>query len=601
MHYTSGHFARSRTELMGTRIACLYLAVLAPLAAQTVIVTGTYDPVPLADMDRAVRVVPARELAAVSNSLDHLLQLDPSLDLQQRAPGAIQSGLSIRGGTFGQTLVLLNGFRMNDVQTANHNLDIPLPLDSITQIEALRGSGSTMYGSDAIAGVVNLIARPPEIPEFRVAAAAGSFGTNQQRATWSLVSRRWSEQLSASRDFSAGFRENRDYRSLSLASVSHIATPLGETEVVLAHSDRPFGADRFYGNFNSWERTRGWFAAVRQPFGARTEVSLGFRRHTDLFVLYRDRPQVFTNRHAVETWQGAVRRNEVVGTNASLYYGGEVYEDSIASTNLGRHSRGRASGYVAYDMRTWRRFSVTLGAREESYRSLDHQFSPSASAGYWLSEHLKLRGSISRGFRLPTFTDLYYHDPANRGSPDLRPEIAWSFEGGLNWNARLFRGDIGVFQRRERDGIDYVRASLNDMWRAANFRRLRFTGIEAGLETTVARKHRIDVRYTGLKGLQSTAAGMLSKYTFNYPVHAAVIGWQAALPGGLAGRSRLGAYKRYARDTYAVWDLWLARDHGRLRPFIQFTNLTGSVYEEVYGVPMPGRGVLGGVQMVIRP
>jgi iron complex outermembrane receptor protein len=564
-----------------------------------VVVTGTYDPIPLAEIDRSVRTLPARELSLLTNMFDDILRLDPSLDLRQRAPGAVQSGASIRGGTFGQTLVLLNGFRLNDVQSANHNMDIPVPLDAVTQVEVLRGSGSTLYGSDAVAGVVNFIARPPEVSEVRLRAAVGNFGFNQQRGTLTYSSRRWSEQLSFSRDFSSGFRDNRDFRNLALASVSRLATRLGEAEVILAHNDRPFGADRFYGDFNSWERTKTWFAAARQPLGARTDVSFAYRRHTDLFVLYRDRPEIFTNRHAVESYQAALRRKQPLGQNARLHYGAEAYRDSIASTNLGRHWRARGAGYLAYDVRALRRFSFTLGAREELYRRVQHQLSPSASAGFWVSEHLKLRGSVSRAFRLPTFTDLYYHDPANRGSPDLRPETAWSYEGGFDWNAGArVRGQVAVFQRRERDGIDYVRASPAEVWSATNFRRLRFTGVEAALETSLAHKHQMELRYTGLRGVQNAAAGVVSRYTLNYPVHAGLVTWQGTVMGGLLGRSRVGVLQRFARAPYAVWDLFLASGRGRLRPFVQFTNLTGAAYEEVLGVPMPGRGVLGGVQFV---
>ena len=101
--------------------------------------------------------------------------------------------------------------------------------------------------------------------------------------------------------------------------------------------DRPFGADQFYGNYNSWERTKTWFAGARQGLGERTQASFAFRRHTDLFVLYRDRPEVFTNRHAVESWQAAVRRNDPRGQNIRLHYGVEGYRDALTHL-VGRRS-----------------------------------------------------------------------------------------------------------------------------------------------------------------------------------------------------------------------------------------------------------------------
>ncbi|HOL72748.1 MAG TPA: TonB-dependent receptor [Bryobacteraceae bacterium] len=566
-----------------------------------VVVTGVYEPVPLEEADRAVRALPiGEEQRLLAPSAADFLRLDPSLDLRSRAPNGVQADLSIRGGSFGQTLVLLDGMRLNDAQTGHFNLDIPAPLDALDRVEMLKGAGSAYYGSDAVGGVINLITRKPEAAEFRLRTSGGNFGSNAQSGAAGLVWRSLSQHFSFSRDFSSGFAPNRDYRNLSLASITHASSRLGGTRVLLAHTDRPYGADQFYGNFNSWERTRTWFAAARQELGSRTDVSGAYRRHTDLFVLYRDRPQIYTNRHAVENGQVAVRRREPLGANVTLNYGAEGYRDSIASTNLGNHARGRGAGYVALDVRSLHRFAFSLAAREEFYSGGRREFSPSASAGFWVSERLRLRAGASRAFRLPSYTELYYHDPANIGSPDLRPETAWSYEAGLDWYAggRL-RGDVTVFHRRERDGIDYIRRSLDDIWRAANFSELNFTGVEISAAARVGRAQLIDFRYSGLRGASKAVDGVYTKYVFNYPVHAGLVSWEAALAGGFIARARLAVTDRRGRDPYAVWDAGAAYARGRLRPFLQLTNLTGTVYEEVLGVAMPGRGIAGGVELVI--
>jgi iron complex outermembrane receptor protein len=587
-----------RALLLVVSLAYAQQGPTAPQRRDTVIVTGTFEPVPLEEAERAVTVFEVRSESLLFDSIADWLRLDPSLDLRQRAPGGVQADLSIRGGSFGQTLVLLNGLRLNDVQSGHHNLDFPVPIEAVSRVEILRGSGSTLYGSDAVGGVVHFLAAPPEVPEVRLRAAAGNFGMNQERASITTGRPRWSQQLAMSRDFSSGFQANRDYRNLSLVSSSSARSRLGNSGLLLAHNDRPFGAQGFYGNFNSWERTRTWFAGVRQALGDRTEASIAFRRHTDLFVLYRDRPEVFTNRHAVESWQGALRRREELGATNRLHYGIEGLRESIASNNLGEHTRARGAVYASWDARALRRFSLSVGAREERYRAGLHQFSPSIGGGVWLNSHLKLRASASRAFRLPTFTDLYYHDPANLGSPDLRPERAWSYESGLDWHtAGKVRAELTVFHRRERDGIDYIRSSPTDIWRATNFQALRFTGVEGSVTLFLSRRQRLDLRYTGLHGAQGAAAGVLSKYVFNYPLHSAVTGWQGRLRGGLAARTRLAVLKRRARDAYALWDVYLARVDGRLSPFLHLTNLTGTTYEEILGVPMPRRGVLFGLEL----
>ncbi len=565
---------------------------------ETVVVTGSFEPAPLEEIDRVVRVFAAgKEQLLLTNSFIDFLRLDTSLDVQARGANGTQSDLSIRGSGFGQTLVLLNGMRLNDPQSGHHNLDIPLPLDASSRIEVLKGTGSAYYGSDAIGGAVNLITQAPEITEIRLRSAAGNFGVNQESASLSYVLRAFTEQLAFARDFSSGFRADRDYRNLALASITHVTTRLGATDVVLAENDRPFGADQFYGNFNSWERTRGWFASIRQDLGANTEVDFAYRRHTDLFVLYRDRPAVFTNRHAAESYESAVRRHDSVGPNVTISYGLDGYHETVASNNLGYHQRDRGAGYFAIDIRALRRFSISVGGREEVYTGLRRQFSPTVSMGYWLSEHFKLRASASRAFRLPSFTDLYYHDPANVGSPNLRPESAWGYEAGVDWHAtQKLRGELTVFHRRERDVIDYVRASLNDVYRATNFDRLNFTGVEAALISQPFQNHQVEFRYTGLTGAHSAIGGYISKYVFNYPTHSGVVSWQATLPHGIIARTRVDVLQRIAREPYGVWDVYAASTRGHLHPFLQLTNLSATRYVEILGVTTPGRGIVGGVE-----
>ena len=581
--------------------AAVSLAAQEPKRKETVVVTGVYEPVALEESDRAVHRQEVRgEQTLVSGSLVDFLNRDSSIDLRQRGGNNIQTDVSLRGSTFGQTLVLLNGLRLNDVQSGHHNMDVPVPVESLERVEILKGSGSTLYGSDAIGGVVNFITSTPEASELRIRGAAGSFGTNQQRVSGTLVRNRFTQQLAVYRDFSTGFIPNRDYRNLALSSSTFFRTRLGTSSILLAHGDKPFGAEQFYGNYNSWERTKTWWASGQQSFGERTQASFAYRRHTDLFVLYRDRPQVFTNRHAAESYQGSLRRSETLGANTRLHWGLEGWHDSIVSNNLGTHSRTRSSGYAALDFRALRRFSLSLGAREEVYRAVNTQFVPSIAGGAWIAAGLKWRASVSRGFRLPSFTDLYYQDPGNRGSPNLRPESAWNYETGLDWNpSRRVRGELTVFHRRERDGIDYVRMSAADIWRATNFQRLNFTGVEAAARVRLTENHQLDFSYTGLRGAQNALAGSFSKYTFNYPNHLGVAGWQSSLPGGLIARVRVGAVQRFARDPYAVLDAYAARARGKVRPFVQLTNLNDAVYQEIFGVAMPGRAALVGLEFVL--
>jgi len=564
----------------------------------SIIVTGVFEPIPLEQADRAVSAIKlGPDQKALACTVFDFLRVDPSIDVRGRAPNGIQTDVSIRGGNFGQTLVLLNGFRLNDAQSAHHNLDIPVTLDSLGRVELLKGTGSAFYGSDAVGGVVHLLTEAPVSNELKLRTAIGNFGVNQQSAALATVWNGGAEHLSFSRDFSSGFRPDRDYRNLSLTSVTHLKSRLGFTDLTLAMADKPFGADQFYGNYNSWERTRTWFAAARQSLGENTELAFGFRRHTDLFVLFRDNPAYFTNRHAVEGYQAALRRREHPSANVTISYGLEGYRDELISNNLGDHQRNRGAAYAAIDVRALKRYSFTLGAREELFHGGARQFNPTAAFGVWFGSQWRMRASAGRSFRLPSYTDLYYHDPSNVGSPYLKPETAWSYDTAVEWNGGgRVKADVGFFHRRERNNIDYIRASPTDIWRAANYNSLQFTGVEAGVTLRPATDQTIELRYTSLHGAEDNITGLAWKYTFNYPSNHAVATWQAKLPGGLLARTRVGVLQRFRSDAYALWDVYVAARRSRFTPFAQFTNISDTQYREVLGVVMPGRAAVVGVE-----
>lgn len=566
---------------------------------ETVVVTGTFEPIPLSEANRSVVALDIREQPLLYTSFVDYLHLDPSVDLKQREADGVQADLSIRGASFGQSLVLLNGLRINDAQTGHHNMDIPVPLEAVSRIEVLHGAGSTLYGADAVGGAVNFVTAPPATTEIRARIGFGNFGFNQQRVAGSYVASSWSEQVAASRDFSTGFRPDRDYRSSSVSSETRFKTGLGETDVVLAGSDRPFGADQFYGNFTSWERTKSWFASISQQMGRDTTLAFGYRRHSDVFILVRDNPALYENNHVSQSWQGSAQRRSSVGNNTTIAYGLDADGDVIDSNNLGHHARNRGAGYLNLDLQSLHRLFLSVGAREEIFSGGRAEFAPALAGGVWLGAGLRVRASISRGFRLPTYTDLYYSDPANLGNPLLKPESAWNFEGGPECNpGGRISAQLTVFHRKERNNIDYVKHSLTDPWQATNIQNLVFTGLETTLRFRLLKSQEVELGYTGLHGSQEPLPGLISKYVFNYPNHSAAFTWLGQFKDVIGVRTRVGVMQRVGRDAYPLWDLAASRTVGRLRPYIQFSNLSNTGYEEIPGVAMPGRTIIAGVELV---
>ena len=577
--------------------------------SETMVVLGSATPVPLAESPRPVVVLPVAPLSLAADTPLDFLRQDSSVFLEQRGAGGAQSDIVLQGGSFEQTLILLNGFRINDSQTSHHNLDLPVPLDAIDSIEVLEGAGSTLHGVDALSGVVDFITRAPDHDMMRLRAGEGSFEENEESLLANAARGRWSGRLAAGRNFSTGFMTDRDYRNEEASAESWAGTRLGLTDLLFASSDRSFGANQFYGDYPSWERTKGWFASARQELGARSVAAFGYRRHTDDFVLFRDEPAIYENNHQDSSWQASLRHTVNAGAGALLLMGLEADGDSIRSFNfsggvtsyaLGIHARNRGAGYLDLDWRpAKRRWNLSAGAREEIFSGgAQAVFSPQLAGSLRLTDKLKLRANGGYGFRIPTYTDLYYSDPTTIGDPYLKPESAWSGNAGADWapSARLSLSAT-AFYSQQHDTIDYVRASSSDRWQAANLNGLHFAGFESSLTWIPSSSQSVRIAWTALHGAQSALHGLQSEYIFNYPVQNIHATWTAALGRVAAISNMVQLAERYQQTVYPVWNLWVTHASGRIQPYLRFDNLSNTGYQEITGVNMPGRSITGGVAL----
>jgi iron complex outermembrane receptor protein len=570
------------------------------------VVLGSAAPVPLAESPRSVEVLPleGKKLAA-ETPLDFLRQ-DSSIFLEQRGAGGAQSDLVLRGGSFEQTLVLLNGFRINDSQTSHHNLDLPIPLEALNSIQVLQGAGSTLHGVDALSGVVDFLTAAPDHNSVLVRAAAGSFESNEESLLAGATRGRWSGRLTASRNFSTGFMADRDYRNEDASAESWFGSHLGISDLLFASSDRSFGANQFYGPYNSWERTKGWFASMRQELGSRTVAAFGYRRHTDEYILLRDDPSFYENNHVDGSWQASLRHTVPIRSPSLLLFGLEADGDSINSYNfyegvtsfaLGVHARNRGAGYIDLDLRpAKRRWNLSVGAREEIFSGgAQAAFAPQLSGSLRLTDALKLRASGGYGYRIPTYTDLYYSDPSTIGNPNLKPESAWSGDGGADWmpSTRLSLSVTG-FYSRQHDAIDYVRANATQKWQPVNLSGLQFAGVESTLTWLPAKSQTVRISWTGLHGAQGALHGLQSEYVFNYPVENIHAAWTVALGRDFAISNAVQLAQRYQQTVYPVWNAAFTHDSGKIRPYLRLSNLSNTGYQEITGVAMPGRSITGG-------
>ena len=589
---------------------------------ETMVVLGSATPVPLAESQRSVTVLPAKAESLAAESPQDLLREDASIYLEERGAGGGQADLVLRGGSFEQTLVLLDGFRINDAQTSHHNLDLPMPLQAMDSIEALEGAGSTLHGVDALSGVVDFLTAAPDHASVFLRAGEGSFQANEETLLAGATHGRWSGRVTGERNFSTGFMTDRDYRNEDASAEGWVGTKLGVTDLLFAASDRAFGANQFYGDYPEWERTKGWFGGVRQEFGTGTVAAFAYRRHSDEFVLVRDDPAIYENNHIDGSWQASLRRTENLLAGSLLLIGLEADGDSIRSYNfsggaqsfaLGVHARNRGAGYVDVDWRPAnQRWSVSAGAREEIFSGgAQAVFSPELAGSLRVTNSLKLRASGGYGFRIPTYTDLYYSDPTTIGNAHLKPESAWSSDAGADWTpSEKFLFFATGFYSQQHNTIDYVRSGTlpnpnlptgcpANIWCADNLNGLHFVGVESRLTWLPKKGQAVRIAWTALHGAQSALHGLQSEYVFNYPVENIHASWTWAMSHDIVLTNAVELVQRYKQPVYPVWNAAIIRDVGWLRPYLRFANLSNTGYQEISGVNMPPRTILGGVAIEI--
>ena len=592
---------RAQTQTAATAPAANVKKTI-PDLREELVVLGEPEPLKLDEASRSGDVIPVAPVRLDVPELTDLLRTDTSVDIEERGGGGTQADVGIRGASFEQTLVLLDGLRINDVETSHFNLDLPVPLEGVAGFDVLHGAGSTLYGSDAIGGVVNVRTATPTENSVVLRGGVGSYGINTQTALLGGAGGRWSELLAGGRDFSTGFIADRDYRSEEASTETRLESSLGITDVLLAGSDRAFGAAEFYGDYPSFEHTKGWYAMLHQALGTKTDAAVSYRRHTDVFVLERADPSLYTNQHIDESWEGLLGRRDRFGTHLQLATGLEEDLEAIQSNNLGEHARNRGAGYAQLTLNGEKRGRLAVGGREEVLSGGGSVFSPSVAGSLQLPRNVKLRGALGYGYRLPTYTDLYYSDPTTLGNPRLQPESAWSYEGGVDWFPRpQVQVSVTGFTSSQHNSIDYTRASAAARWQATNLANFRYSGVEASFEWRSHTTGTLGGSYTFVSGAQSALGGLQSEYVFNFPVHNLAAEWTAPPgPWGIESRTRLAVTQRFARAAYPVLDTSLARPVGRFQPYVQLTNLSNTGYEELVGVRMQGRAFVGGVELQLR-
>lgn len=565
---------------------------LPPRISQDVIVSAATQPVPLDALARGVTIVTREELERLPAwSLADVLRLAGSVEVRQRGSFGTQADLSIRGGGFGQVVVLVDGVRLNDSQSGHHNMDIPVALDRIDRIEIVRGTGSSLYGADAVTGAVNIITT--DRGGAQLVVAGGQYGLVRGAGAAGFEHAGVATSLAAWGTRTSGFMFAREVATGG-ASVAAAFTP--HRRISASHLRNAFGANGFYGPSPSKEWTDQTLVSFADAVGApgrRLAVRAAYRTHGDHFRWDVNRPGFAENRHRTHTViagttlrVGADRNWTTVAAETGL--------DWIASSNLGDHTLRRIAALVEHQRGVGRRLTLYPALRYDRYEAFGDNWSPSAAAVVTVSRSLRARGSAGRAFRVPTFTERYYRDPAHAATAALSPERAWGVDGGIDWMHGGATVSVTPFVRTERDVIDWVRASPQEAWRTANIRRVTTRGIETGI-VRPWRGGFVRADYVWIDA-EAPSLTQLSKYVADYARHSVALAGAATLPWQASLGVRADCKRKVDGRAHCGVDLRASRPAGPVEVFVEGANILNTRYQEIVGVDAAPRWLLAGLR-----
>jgi len=591
-------------EIAGAKCSAVVLIALAcpPSASaqspaggfrQDVVVTAAAVPVEIGSVTRTLTVINRSQIERLPvHSVADVLRLVSTVDVRARGERGVQSDFAVRGANFGQMLVLVDGVRLNDAQSGHHNGDIPVPLDAVERIEILHGPGSSLFGADAFGGTINVITRDGGDAVSGV-VQSGSFGLVAGRGQVSARAGSVRQLFAASVERSTGFMFERGFATAGVTS----RTAIGDrTRVLASYLWKDFGANGFYGNAPSHEWTNQTFLAAERGLGSwrgwQATGTGSYRTHGDRFLFDVRRPGVAENRHRTHAAIASFRVSRPVAGRASVAAGGELGADWIRSSNLGDHTTRRVSAFAEWRQAVGTAVQFDTSVRVDRYTEFGSAVSPSIGAAWWPASNIRLRASSGRAFRVPTFTERYYSDPANWARPEVGAETSWGGESGMDlFVSGGWQVSGTVFGRLDDDVIDWLRPNTSERWRTYNIRDVDTLGVELALTRTLAAGAFVQAGYTFLD-VDAAAVSQLSKYVLDYAPHGVVAAGSVPLFARVQLAPRF-EYRHRTRSTgesdYALFDVRVSRAFGRYDIRVEATNLANASYQEVTGVAMPGR------------
>jgi len=587
-----------------------YLGILKLFDLGRIVVTPNKTRQPYRSASVTINTITASELEAqgvveVTEALDML----PSTDILNYGGIGATKGLLIRGANTSQTLILVDGRPINTPRDGEANFS-HIPVKNIERIEVLRGPASSIYGSSAVGGVINIITKSgTEEPKGEVSLKYGSYHTNVFDLTHGGKINQVDYFVTFNETKTKGHREHSFHEALGGSAKIGYSFDSGNRlwlNVGTHYSDtgtpgtitNPDWDDEQDCVTNYLDLT--WDAQLREN----THLMVKAYQNFDRLEFIQDPSHVNDDVH--QTKQRAVEMQVTQGI-MDIYkvtVGVVGQSNRLNSTASAKHRSDVAAVYLENEFALSDKLSVKGGARWDRYSNFGEKISPQLSAHYFPIDSLKIHGRYGRSFRAPTFNDLYWRDNVwqMEGNENLSPESAESYELGVTSTIFDFGAVNCNYFINKFDDLIIWNMDNTFWWRPENLNKARTEGIEIDTAFFITDNAQLELNYTFLRAKDGETGNWLAyrpRHQFKTTLSLdAPKDFNVRLSGRFTSKRYTDStnnesfYRNVFISEAFVMDADISKKlKDNLTWALNIDNLFDETYEEQEDYPMPGTSV----------
>lgn len=464
------------------------LPFTAAAQSDAIVVTATRQAARANELLSDVSVISREDIekARPQQTLGELLAQEGGIEFSSLGGPGSASNIYIRGANGGHTLLLIDGMRVGSATLGAANI-AAIPLSQIERVEVLKGSASSLYGSDAIGGVIQVFTRRGSgAPTFSAEAATGSNRTHEANAAASGQAGALHYSLrvggARSRGFSAiGDRSNGQFNadddgyasrnvsanvSVDLAKGHELGVQAFHSRIRNEHDGVYFDASfnpRVDYNFRSTAVVESYAAYARNRFTSAWTSLVRVGRATDDS---KDHSSP-TARDDFRTHQDqAVWQNDIRIPSGSLLFAAESLHQSIDTSGTFAKTKRTINSLIAGWTGNFGDHRLQLNARDDRNSQFGDKTTGGAAYGYQFDERWRARAALSTGFKAPSFNDLYFPDDPvfGGGNPNLKPETSRNREAGLHYDTAATSASLTVYRNIVENLIQWRPDDPSDPW-----------------------------------------------------------------------------------------------------------------------------------------